>query len=120
MQYLNTDQCSYECKESVRRHGEFIPKLANLPDIKLSVLQINTAYQIGGGVSLAICSAVVQEVAINRGHGVAQQYTIGLWCTSGIAGMGLIFAVFFLKNDHSGSMKNSPEASRDEILENVA
>ncbi|KAF3392977.1 hypothetical protein DPV78_010154 [Talaromyces pinophilus] len=46
---------------------------------------INTAYQIGVGVSLAIPSAVVQGVNIKKGHNVAQQYTTSLWCTSGIA-----------------------------------
>jgi hypothetical protein len=62
----------------------------------------------------------VQGVDINKGHGVAQQYTTGLWCTSGIAGIGLIFAVFFLKNDHSASVKSSSETSRAEILEHMA
>lgn len=73
--------------------------------------QINTAYQIGGGVTLAICSAVVQAVDIDKGHDVAQQYTTGLWCTAGIAGIGLLVAVFGLKNDFSASSQESDSAS---------
>jgi hypothetical protein len=62
----------------------------------------------------------VQGVDINEGHGDAQQYTTGLWCTSVIAGIGLIFAVFFLKNDYSASTKNSSDTSRADVLEHMA
>ncbi|OKL60184.1 hypothetical protein UA08_04926 [Talaromyces atroroseus] len=84
---------------------------------------INTAYQIGGGVTLAICSAVVQEVDIDKGHDLAQQYTTGLWCTAGVSGVGLLVAVFFLKNDHSASAsarEGKPSNTRAEVLEHMA
>ncbi|QKX56319.1 uncharacterized protein TRUGW13939_03420 [Talaromyces rugulosus] len=80
---------------------------------------INTAYQIGGGVSLAICSAVVQAVDIDKGHDVAQQYTTGLWCTAGISGVGLIVAVFFLKSDRSVFTRGEENIDvQTEILKN--
>lgn len=81
--------------------------------------QINTAYQIGGGVSLAICSAVVQAVDIDKGHDVTQQYTTGLWCTAGISGVGLIVAVFFLKSDRSVSTRREENTDvQTEFLKN--
>ncbi|KAJ5151997.1 permease of the major facilitator superfamily [Penicillium capsulatum] len=51
---------------------------------------LNTAFQIGSGVALAISAATTQAVDIEKGHGLAQQYSTGLWCSTGLAGLGLI------------------------------
>lgn len=70
-------------------------------------------------MSLAICSAVVQAVDIDKGHDVAQQYTTGLWCTAGISGIGLIVAVLFLKSDRSISTRAEEKTDvQREILKN--
>jgi sulfite exporter TauE/SafE len=95
----------------------FSEKIEIVPDCSC---KINTAYQIGGGVSLAICSAVVQAVDIDKGHDVAQQYTTGLWCTAAISGVGLIIAVFFLKSDTSATTRGEEEKTvmQSEVLKN--
>jgi len=51
---------------------------------------INTAFQIGSGVGLALASAIVQTVDVDKGHGVVQQYSTGLWCCVGFTGIGLV------------------------------
>ena len=60
---------------------------------------VNTAFQIGSGVALALSSAIVQ--AVQKGHTTnsnsasAQlsskilQYSTGFWCCVGLAGLGL-------------------------------
>lgn len=55
---------------------------------------LNTAFQIGSGVALAISAAVTDAVDIQKGHSVAQQYSTGLWCSTGLAGLGLLIAFF--------------------------
>ncbi|KAI9929470.1 hypothetical protein ASPWEDRAFT_28673 [Aspergillus wentii DTO 134E9] len=55
---------------------------------------LNTAFQIGSGVALAISAAVTETVDIKKGHGIAQQYSTGLWCSAGLAGLGLVIALF--------------------------
>ncbi|XRM40115.1 hypothetical protein ABZX51_003436 [Aspergillus tubingensis] len=55
---------------------------------------LNTAFQIGSGVALAISAAVAEEVDIKKGHDLAHQYRTGLWCSAGLAGLGLIIAFF--------------------------
>ncbi|KAL1644489.1 hypothetical protein SLS58_004403 [Diplodia intermedia] len=59
---------------------------------------INTAFQIGSGVGLALASAVVQAVDTSKGHGPMQQYATGLWCCVGLAGIGMIASTFGVKN----------------------
>lgn len=59
---------------------------------------INTAFQIGSGVGLALSSAVVQAVDTSKGHSELKQYETGLWCVVGLAGVGLIASVFGLKD----------------------
>lgn len=59
---------------------------------------INTAFQIGSGVALAVASAVVTAVDINKGHGPARQYSTGMWCCVGLAGFGTVASVFGVKN----------------------
>lgn len=59
---------------------------------------INTAFQIGSGVGLALSSAVVTAVDTNKGHSELQQYETGLWCVVGMAGVGLLASVFGLKD----------------------
>ncbi|KAL0933312.1 efflux protein [Colletotrichum truncatum] len=59
---------------------------------------INTAFQIGSGVGLAVASAVVQAVDIKKGHGLLQQYGTGLWCCVGFAGVGVVASIFGVKN----------------------
>ncbi|KAJ5946539.1 major facilitator superfamily-domain-containing protein [Penicillium verhagenii] len=55
---------------------------------------LNTAFQIGSGVALAISAATTSAVDIKTGHGLAQQYSTGLWCSTGFAGLGLIIGIF--------------------------
>ncbi|KAF6805117.1 MFS transporter [Colletotrichum musicola] len=59
---------------------------------------VNTAFQIGSGVGLALASAVVQAVDTSKGHGRLQQYGTGLWCCVGLAGVGMVASVFGVKN----------------------
>ena len=65
---------------------------------------INTAFQIGSGVGLALASAVVQSTEINKGHGLLAQYKTGLWCCVGLAGVGLIGTAFGVKSVNVGHM----------------
>ena len=51
---------------------------------------VNTAFQIGSGVSLALAAAVVNAVDIKKGHTVAKQYQTGLYCCVGLALLGLL------------------------------
>ncbi|RDH36459.1 MFS general substrate transporter [Aspergillus welwitschiae] len=57
---------------------------------------INTAFQFGAAVALAIAAAVTQELDIKHGHGVVQEYRTGLWCSAVTAGVGLLFSVLSL------------------------
>ncbi|KAF3769332.1 major facilitator superfamily MFS-1 [Cryphonectria parasitica EP155] len=59
---------------------------------------INTAFQIGSGVGLALSSAVVQAVDINKGHTELRQYETGLWCVVGLAGVGILASIFGVKD----------------------
>lgn len=63
---------------------------------------LNTAFQIGSGVALAISAAVTAEVDIKKGHGLAQQYSTGLWCSAGLAGVGLIAALIAVRRKGIG------------------
>lgn len=65
---------------------------------------INTAFQIGSGVALAISSAVTQSVDANKGHSQVQEYTTGLWCTAGLAGVGFLFSLVGVR--HKGCNPN--------------
>ncbi|PWY84993.1 permease of the major facilitator superfamily [Aspergillus heteromorphus CBS 117.55] len=58
---------------------------------------LNTAFQIGSGVALAISAAVTETVDIKKGHGLAEQYATGLWCSAGLAGLGLIIALLSVR-----------------------
>ncbi|KAF7591891.1 hypothetical protein BBP40_000938 [Aspergillus hancockii] len=58
---------------------------------------LNTAFQIGSGVALAISAAVTEVVDIKKGHGLAQQYSTGLWCSAGLAGLGLVIAMISVR-----------------------
>ncbi|KAI3391845.1 hypothetical protein diail_6696 [Diaporthe ilicicola] len=59
---------------------------------------INTAFQIGSGVGLALASAVVQAVDTAKGHSELLQYKTGLWCCVGLAGVGLVASLFGVKD----------------------
>ncbi|KAK4541306.1 hypothetical protein LTR36_008064 [Oleoguttula mirabilis] len=65
---------------------------------------INTAFQIGSGVGLALASAVVQSTETNKGHGLLEQYKTGLWCCVGLAGVGLVSTAFGVKSVNVGHM----------------
>ena len=54
---------------------------------------INTAYQLGSGVALALSTAIVQAVDVKRGHSVMRQYETGLWCCVGFGALSLVSAV---------------------------
>ena len=60
--------------------------------------QINTAFQIGSGVGLALTSAIVTAVDVDKGHGIMQQYRTGLWCCVGFAGIGFISSLLGVKS----------------------
>jgi hypothetical protein len=51
---------------------------------------VNTAFQIGSGVGLALSSAAVEAVTVKKGHGELKQYETGLWCCIGLASVGLV------------------------------
>ncbi|CAJ2504079.1 Uu.00g114730.m01.CDS01 [Anthostomella pinea] len=59
---------------------------------------INTAFQIGSGVGLALASAIVQAVDTNKGHGLLEQYGTGLWCCCGLAGIGVLASAVGVRN----------------------
>ncbi|KZM27430.1 uncharacterized protein EKO05_0010716 [Ascochyta rabiei] len=54
---------------------------------------VNTAFQIGSGVSLALAAAVVDAVDIKKGHTKAKQYQTGLFCCVGLALLGLLVSM---------------------------
>lgn len=54
---------------------------------------INTAFQIGSGVALALSTAIVQAVDVKKGHGLMKQYETGLWCCVGFGALSLISAL---------------------------
>ncbi|KAJ6131245.1 permease of the major facilitator superfamily [Penicillium sp. IBT 18751x] len=58
---------------------------------------LNTAFQIGSGVALAISAATTEAVDIKKGHDLDQQYSTGLWCSTGLAGLGLIIGCFAVR-----------------------
>lgn len=67
---------------------------------------VNTAFQIGSGVALALASAVVQAVDTSKGHDKLQQYSTGMWCCVGLAGVGML-ATLGVKNvgkSHTGGL----------------
>lgn len=59
---------------------------------------VNTAFQIGSGVGLALSSAVVQAVDVSKGHSALRQYETGLFCVVGLAGVGLVASIFGVKD----------------------
>jgi predicted MFS family arabinose efflux permease len=59
---------------------------------------VNTAFQIGSGVGLALSSAVVEAAAVKKGHGELKQYETGLWCCVGLAGVGFVASVVGVKS----------------------
>ncbi|WDK17261.1 major facilitator superfamily transporter [Colletotrichum graminicola] len=74
--------------------------LASLPVNVKSLCggMINTAFQIGSGVGLALASAIVQAVDISKGHSQLQQFNTGLWCCVGLASVGVVASTFGVKN----------------------
>jgi len=67
---------------------------------------INTSFQIGSGLGLAVASAIVQTTETNQGHGLLSQYKTGMWCCVGLAGIGLLASVF-VRNVTTGHMIES-------------
>ncbi|KAE8154178.1 permease of the major facilitator superfamily [Aspergillus avenaceus] len=63
---------------------------------------LNTAFQIGSGVALAISAAVTEAVDIKKGHDLAHQYATGLWCSAGLAGLGLVIAMLSVRRKGIG------------------
>ncbi|KAJ5279852.1 permease of the major facilitator superfamily [Penicillium angulare] len=64
---------------------------------------LNTAFQIGSGVALAISAATTQAVDIRKGHGLAHQYSTGLWCSTGFAALGLVIGLFAVSRKGAGA-----------------
>lgn len=67
---------------------------------------INTSFQIGSGVGLAVASAIVQATEINKGHGLLSQYETGMWCCVGFAGIGFL-GCLFVKTTTAGHIAGS-------------
>ena len=67
---------------------------------------INTAFQIGSGMGLALASAIVQAVDTSKGHSLLQQYGTGLWCCVGLAGIGMVASTVGVRN--VGRIHNGP------------
>ncbi|KAJ3526132.1 hypothetical protein NM208_g11336 [Fusarium decemcellulare] len=67
---------------------------------------INTAFQIGSGVGLALASAIVQSTETSKGHGLLQQYSTGLWCCVGLSGVGMVASLVGVKS--VGPSHNNP------------
>ncbi|KAI9041458.1 permease of the major facilitator superfamily [Aspergillus affinis] len=63
---------------------------------------LNTAFQIGSGVALAISAAVTEAADIEKGHGLAQQYSTGLWCSVGLGALGLVIGFFAVRRKGIG------------------
>ncbi|KAJ5587705.1 permease of the major facilitator superfamily [Penicillium hispanicum] len=63
---------------------------------------LNTAFQIGSGVALAISAATTEAVDIKKGHGLAEQYSTGLWCSTGMAGLGLVIGLIAVRRKGIG------------------
>lgn len=59
---------------------------------------INTAFQIGSGVGLALASAIVTAVDVDKGRTIIEQYTTGLWCCVGFAAIGFFASLFGVKS----------------------
>ncbi|KAI9648357.1 hypothetical protein NHQ30_002990 [Ciborinia camelliae] len=59
---------------------------------------INTAFQIGSGVGLALSSAIVQAVDTNHGKGSIEQYSTGLWFCVAFGGVGFVASAFGVRN----------------------
>ena len=60
---------------------------------------LNTAFQFGAAVALAIASAVTQEVDVKRHHSLWQEHRTGMVCSAATAGMGLLVSVVGLMGD---------------------
>lgn len=69
---------------------------------QLTKIQLNTAFQIGSGLALAISAATTQAVDIRKGHDLPQQYSTGLWCSTGFAGLGLVIGLFAVSRKGAG------------------
>ncbi|KAJ8066242.1 hypothetical protein OCU04_005325 [Sclerotinia nivalis] len=63
---------------------------------------INTAFQIGSGVGLALSSAVVQAVDTREGKDSLEQYCTGLWFCVAFGGVGLVASVVGVRNSTAG------------------
>lgn len=51
---------------------------------------------------MAISAAVTDAVDIQKGHGLAEQYGTGLWCSVGLAGLGLIIGLVAVREKGIG------------------
>lgn len=82
--------------------------LQSVPDNVKSLCggMLNTAFQIGSGVGLALSTAVVQAVDVKKGHGELKQYETGLWCVVGLGMIGLVASAVGVKGvDKSAGRK---------------
>ena len=69
--------------------------LASVPDNVKSLCggMVNTAFQIGSGVGLALSTAVVDAVDVKKGHSQLSQYKTGLICCVGLGIIGFCSAL---------------------------
>ncbi|KAJ3171292.1 hypothetical protein HDU87_008398 [Geranomyces variabilis] len=79
---------------------------------------LNTAFQLGGGVGLAIATAVA--TAVNspdaRGHDLMKGFHAGLWTATGMVGLGLVVAILFVRAPSHPPAQDTPDQQIEEIL----
>jgi hypothetical protein len=80
--------------------------LAEIISLELEVLSHVIDKYVEGlifpGVALAISAPITEAVDLKKGHGIAQQYSTGLWCSSELAGIGLIIGLVAVRRRRLG------------------
>lgn len=62
---------------------------------------VNTAFQLGGGVGLAVVSSIVQSTQTNKGRSLTKQYTTGMWICMALAGLATAIIVLGVRSKSS-------------------
>ncbi|KAJ3148085.1 hypothetical protein HDU89_004931 [Geranomyces variabilis] len=79
---------------------------------------LNTAFQLGGGVGLAIATAVATAVNAPdaQGHDLMKGFHAGLWTATGMVGLGLVVAIVFVRAPTHPPTQDTPDQQIEEIL----
>ncbi|KAI8916598.1 major facilitator superfamily-domain-containing protein [Powellomyces hirtus] len=82
---------------------------------------LNTAFQIGGGLGLAITTAVSTTFnsPTDKGEDLLQGYHAGLWTATAMVGLALVIAIFFIKNVDMSS-KQETEVMQEVLVVTAA